>query len=237
MIQSSFIEADKSMSAFSMPTFEIEKKLLKSGFDCIAGIDEAGRGALAGPLSVGLVVYSSAESNELELKLHDIVNDSKKLNAGKRLQALTCIKETCLYSDHEMVSHEIVDDLNVNGATFYAIAQLVTRLKQSSRLENCALLMDGNFSIETELPLFSLKKGDNYSLSIASASIIAKVLRDQNLTDLDVTYPVYNFSENKGYGTKQHMQSIDEHGYCDIHRKSYQPIKGMLEKLQTANKN
>jgi len=210
-------------SAFSFsPDFSLEKPLLSMG--PVAGIDEAGRGALAGPLSVGLVIFPESVIKDPPDEIFNIINDSKKLSPRKRKKSLDYIRSTALYSDVVLVSHVTVDSLNVNRATECAIKRL---LKRCSQLPG-TILLDGNFRFQFSIPCQPVKKGDSRSLSIAAASILAKVTRDEIMDRLDLRYPGYEFREHKGYGTLCHRGKIFSMGPCPIHRRSYEPVKGLV---------
>ncbi len=217
------IKAVAECSAFSVvPSFNIEKVLVAQGINLIAGMDEVGRGALAGPLCVGMVIYDASFIRATK-KLRGI-DDSKKLSHRKRVDALEIIAKNCLFSTSLLVSHRIIDRMNVNGATRFAIHKLLESVPMKPDL----VLLDGNYSIDATVPVISLVKGDSRSVSIASASIVAKVRRDMILDRLDALYPDYHFCSNKGYGTSRHIQTIHEVGFCPLHRRSYDPVKGII---------
>ena len=209
--------------AFSFPDFDIEKKLLRDGYATIAGIDEAGRGSLAGPLSVGCVAYSGVF---IENPAQDIsvINDSKKLSHRKRRAALDIIKERAFFVKVQLVPHGVIDDLNINGATKFAIERLISEMPVAPDI----LLLDGNFSFDLPVPYMSVKAGDARSISIASASIAAKVMRDEVMERMDVFYHGYGFAANKGYPTGAHVNALLLNGPAPIHRKTYEPLKGIL---------
>lgn len=205
------------------PTFEIEREFLARGFRVIAGVDEAGRGSLAGPLCIGLVVYDYGMFDNPPCEL-DAINDSKCLTPAARQRALNSILVHARCVETCMVSHRIVDRYNVNGATEYALVLLLGRLPFRPDI----VLLDGNFRFNPGVPMHSIKKGDQRSLSIASASIAAKLRRDEVLDKLDLHYPGYGLSRNKGYGTLEHRRAIAALGPAAIHRRSYEPLKSML---------
>ena len=209
--------------AFSFPDFNIEKGLLREGYITIAGIDEAGRGPLAGPLSVGCVIYSR---DLIENPPQDIsaINDSKKLSPQKRRVALDYIKESALFVKVQLVPHGIIDSLNINGATKFAIERIISEMPAAPDI----LLLDGNFSFDLPVPYMSVKAGDARSLSIASASIAAKVRRDEIMEKMDTFYTGYGFASNKGYPTGAHVTALLSGGPSPIHRKTYEPLKGIL---------
>lgn len=212
------------MSAFfDSPSFDIEKEFVKSGHRLIAGVDEAGRGCLAGPLALGLVIYHESMFKRNHEDIMNIVNDSKKMTPRQRQRAFALIKSTCLFADVIMVSHQTVDTLNINRATEFALNKLLRGIPVKPDI----VLLDGNFSFSVPVPCVSVKKGDARSLSIASASVLAKVTRDGIMETFDGIYPGFGFARNKGYGTLQHREAIKKMGYCTIHRKSYEPVKSI----------
>lgn len=204
------------------PTFGIEKDLVHSGSRLIAGVDEAGRGALAGPLCVGLVIYESSFIAFHEGCIPGI-NDSKKLTHRKRLAGLEIIRSRSLLATSILVPHPVIDRLNINGATKFALSRLLDGIPIKPEI----IIMDGNFSFDLPVPVRSIPKGDARSISIASASIVAKVRRDGIMDRFDRLYPAYHFTKNKGYGTALHFRAIAEQGITPIHRRSYEPVKSM----------
>ncbi|MCP4130301.1 MAG: ribonuclease HII [bacterium] len=222
-----FAETEKAdtRSAFSIkPTFDIEKELINQGYHTIAGVDEAGRGCLAGPLSVGLVIYSSSFISNPHDEILRNINDSKKIPHKRRAPLVDTINKHSQLSTYTMVSHKIIDRLNINGATEYAIKKLLSIIPVKPDI----LIMDGRFKFNLGIPYRSIIKGDSLSLSIASASIQAKVQRDRIIEKIDTIYPGYDLKTNKGYGTKKHREAIQEIGFSAIHRKSYEPVKSMI---------
>ena len=205
--------------------FSIEKELCSKGYKIIAGIDEAGRGALAGPLSLAMVIYPSSIYTEPE-QLPDTIADSKKLSHKKRKEAFTTIENFSLHYTSAFVPHTIIDKTDINIATKIGIERLIAK----AQIKPDIIIMDGNFKFELGIKFMSVIKGDNISISIASASIIAKVLRDELMDKADFKYPGYGFGINKGYGTKKHIESLYANGFSDIHRKSYEPVKSLSTK-------
>jgi ribonuclease HII len=209
---------------FQSPSFDLEAEFCTDNVRFIAGIDEAGRGALAGPLGVALVIYDMSlfEKNyPAELK---IINDSKKMSAKLRSQALQIIKDNSLVSLFATASPEQIDRTNINIAT----AEVIKTLIAQSAIKPDLLLLDGNFKFDLGVRCLSIKKGDQKSISIASASIVAKVMRDQIMSGLAEKYPAYDLGAHKGYGTLRHRKAIHTHGGSEIHRKSYEPLKSLL---------
>lgn len=196
---------------------EYDKKLLEE-YDYIIGIDEVGRGCLAGPLVVCGVVIN-AQSLLAEVK------DSKKLNANMRNKLNDVIIESCLEYKIVEIHIDEVDNLNIYQATKKAMNQIAIDLNY----ENSLILSDA-MQLEVVNNL-SIIKGDDTSSAIACASILAKVYRDNLMNDLSLKYPQYGFESNKGYGTKKHLKALEVHGYIEgIHRKSFEPIKSMIAK-------
>ena len=206
-----------------MPDWSEENKFT----GVIAGIDEAGRGPWAGPVVAGAVVFLTRDINPYLL---DSLNDSKKLSAKKREQLYELIKEEGLkgnlcYAVGQATAQEI-DEINILQATFNAMRRAVENL---SVVPDVALI-DGN---QTPKP-FNCKvktiiKGDSISMSVAAASIVAKVYRDNLLKELAKEYPQYCFEKNAGYGTKAHIDALKKYGICKEHRKSYKPIAAILD--------
>lgn len=207
------------------PDFSIEKELLLKGFKIIAGVDEAGRGALAGPLSLGMVIYPVSLFTEIPASILTSVADSKKLTAKKRNEALDVIMNYSIAAVSAFVPHTLIDSTNINIATERGIHKLLAK----SSVKPDVIIMDGNFKFRFDIPFIPVIKGDNRSISIASASIIAKVSRDQLMNKLDCKYPGYGFCRNKGYGTKDHMALLAEKGFSSVHRKTYEPVRSMIE--------
>lgn len=212
------------MSAFLHgPTFNIEKQLLREGISLIAGVDEVGRGALAGPLCLGIVIYDASFIVATDGPLPGI-DDSKKLTHQKRLAALDSIRKRALLCASILVSHRTVDRLGINGATEFALDRLIAQVP----IRPDCVILDGNFSFRSTVPIRSITQGDRKSISIASASIAAKVRRDLILMTFDNLYPGYHFKRNKGYGTKLHIRALHDAGVCPIHRRSYEPVKSLV---------
>jgi ribonuclease HII len=206
------------------PDFSIEQELVSEGYKIIAGVDEAGRGALAGPLSMALVIYDFSIYDDIPDELKKI-KDSKKLTHSKRLDAFEIIKRNSLALCHEFIHHEIIDEVNINGATSFGLKELISK----SPVKPDMVIIDGNYKFKLDIPYVSVVQGDAKSISVASASIIAKVKRDLFMEELDKEYPLYEFALHKGYGTSRHLKIIRDLGASPIHRKTYEPIKTMIE--------
>ncbi len=169
-------------------------------------------------------MYSASLFDNPPERLLCLVNDSKALTHPKRLQALAAVQNHALHVGVIMVSHRTVDRLNVNRATEYALKKLV----EISPLRPDLVIMDGKFNFDIGVPFMSVVGGDAASLSIASASIAAKVRRDEVMVRMDARYPGYAFSLHKGYGTALHRRLIADKGPSPIHRMTYEPLKSMF---------
>ena len=194
-----------------------EKEARKSGHSLIAGIDEAGRGPLAGPVVSAAVVLPE------NFNIVD-VDDSKKLTPKKRADLFPRIQEAALAVGVGIVGPETIDSINILQAALLSMAKAVENLT----IQPDYLLIDGPFPIPLNMPQKPLPKGDSLSISIAAASIIAKVTRDRMMVDFDRTYPGYGFSKHKGYPTKTHREAIIKFGCSPIHRKTFKGVKEYL---------
>ena len=199
----------------SMLEFEIQAT--QEGFQAIAGVDEAGRGPLAGPVTAAAVILPDGVDLEG-------VNDSKKLTIAQREKFFALIQEKAIAYGIGTVGVDEIDSINILQATRLAMKLAVKGLSKSPDL----LLIDGNQGIEFESVQWKLVKGDTRSLSIASASILAKVTRDRIMADYHRQYPQYGFDRHKGYGTELHRQQIERWGPCAIHRKTFKGVKEFL---------
>ncbi len=201
------------------PNLKEEKALFKKGCKYIAGIDEAGRGPLAGPVVAGIVVF---EPKNLKKWLKFGIKDSKKLSAKKRQGLLKVIKHEAVEIKSSRVSEKVIDKINIRQATLLAMRRVFLRLKPSIDF----VLIDGKDTLKN-LPVNqkAIISGDNRSVIIAAASIVAKETRDNIMRRYAKRYPEYGFEQHKGYGTKKHREMIKKHGPCEIHRKSFHPIK------------
>lgn len=210
----------------TVPDFAIEKSFNAEGYKYIAGVDEAGRGALAGPLSLAMVIYDSSFFTSVPSDLAGTITDSKQLTHKKRVKALSLIMQYALDHTRIFIPHTVIDSYGINRATEIAVSKMLGKIK----IKPDIVIMDGNFRFKPDVPFYPVVKGDCKSLSIASASIIAKVTRDEEMSRLGTRFPGYGFARHKGYGTKVHMESLNSLGLCAIHRRSYEPAKSMLEK-------
>lgn len=187
-----------------------ENELYSNGYNTIAGIDEAGRGPLAGPVVTCAVILKKNEYIEG-------LNDSKKVSPKKREKLYDEIISKCIAYSLGIVDNNVIDEINILEATRLAMKKAIEGLK----IKPDYLLIDAETHVDTAIPLKGIIKGDSLSVSIAAASIIAKVTRDRMLLDFDKQYPEYEFSKHKGYGTALHIQKIGEHGLTPIHRKTF----------------
>ena len=198
------------------PTYEIEQELIDAGYLRVAGVDEAGRGGLAGPVVAAACIVPKDTIPLIEPK----VNDSKKLTAKKREELFSLIRETCVIGVG-VVGNDIIDDVNILNATKMAMREALLNLKDFDYA-----IIDGT----VELPKFpkpqqQVIKGDAKSISIAAASIIAKVTRDRIMDDLHDLWPIYGFNKHKGYGTVVHREAIKIYGPSLEHRLTFKCVK------------
>ncbi len=186
----------------------------------LAGVDEAGRGPLAGPVVAALVVLDPK-------KPIDGLNDSKKLSEKARETLFLKIRERALFVAVSEVSSNIIDEINILQATLIAMENVVS--EASANLNLWQVLIDGNQKIPglPQVRQNAIVKGDSLVPEIMAASIIAKVHRDRLMTKFHDHFPIYGFRNHKGYGTKEHMDAIFKHGPCAIHRRSFEPVKSM----------
>ena len=190
---------------------EYEQTLYKKGIKYIAGIDEAGRGPLAGPVVIGVVIMK-AES------FIEGINDSKKISEAKREKLYDEITKEALSWSVGIVDEKRIDEINILNATKKALTEAIDKLK----IKPDIILVDALDKINTlSIPYISVIKGDAKIYSISAASIIAKVTRDRIMRAYDKIYPEYGFAKHKGYGTSAHIEAIKKYGLCDLHRKSF----------------
>ena len=198
-----------------MPDYSYEQAAMQSGFNLICGVDEAGRGPLAGPVCAAAVILPQG----LEI---EGLNDSKKLTEKKREQLFDIIIEKAVDYSIAYGTLEEIEEHNILNATYFAMNRAIKGLEKVD-----FALIDGNrLPKDIKVPAATIVKGDAKSMSIAAASILAKVSRDRLLLEYDQKYPQYQFAKHKGYGTKLHTDLIKEHGPCEIHRLSF--LKNIL---------
>ncbi len=193
-----------------------ERKLKEKGYSLIIGIDEAGRGPLAGPVAAAAVLLK-------KLKFKNRIDDSKKLTPVQRERALLEIIQQSVFGIG-IVNETIIDRLNILQATCiameHALDQLIGKLKIYKK-EAVHILVDGNVKLNTDFPVTNIIRGDSRSLSIACASILAKVTRDRIMNLYDRAFPAYGFIQHKGYGTRMHLDTLKKFGPSMIHRKTF----------------
>lgn len=188
---------------------DYEKKYYDKGIVLVAGVDEAGRGPLAGPVCVASVIMPTEP-------IIEGINDSKKLTEKKRDALYEQIINTALSYHIELIDNKTIDELNILNATKLGMKRCIEGLDIVPEIA----IIDA-VKIDTDIPIDSIIKGDAVSYNVASASILAKVTRDRLMIELDSKYPEYNFKKHKGYGTKEHIEALKKYGKCDIHRDSF----------------
>ena len=214
--QRTFEKREKSEGHWLMMT-EFERELYRKGCSFVAGVDEVGRGPLAGPVVAAAVILPS------DLKLPGL-NDSKKISEAKRDAFYELIMEKAVAVGVGIMDCNVIDNINIYEATKKAMMEAISSLSNGPD----ALLIDA-MTLPIDIPQQSLIKGDARSASIAAASIVAKVTRDRMMKDYDKMYPGYGFAKNMGYGTAEHLAGLKKSGPCPIHRRSFAPVKEAAE--------
>ncbi len=220
----------KKIQAYQKEQARLEKMLLferecyNRGYDIVAGIDEVGRGPLAGPVVTAAVILPK------DCKIEG-VNDSKKLSPKKRQELYDIICEKAISYGIGVVSSERIDEINILQATYEAMRQSIRKLSVTPQM----VLVDAVHIPDITMPQRGIVGGDGKSISIAAASIVAKVTRDAMMEEYAKLYPQYAFEKNKGYGSSEHIQAIKQHGICAIHRKTF--IKNILSPKQDITKS
>lgn len=200
---------------------EYENNLYNEGVTLIAGVDEVGRGPLIGPVVACACI--------LPVNFyHKDIKDSKKLSEKKREEMYKIIKENAISIGLGIVSEKVIDEVNIYEATKIAMKEAIKNLNITPE----HVLIDA-MKLELNIPSTSIIKGDVKSESIAAASIIAKVTRDHMLDEMDKEYPMYDLKNNKGYGTKKHLEALQTYGPCKYHRVSYSPVRNALNEKNT----
>lgn len=213
--------SSQCLSLFDPPqedNFSLEVRLQQQGYPVVAGLDEVGRGPLAGPVLAAAVILPGDCQ-------HSLFQDSKKLSAKKRQVLFDHLHQLNARIGIGIVSHSTIDQINILQASLLAMKRAVLELQCLGHHPDF-LLVDGRFTIPMDTAQQPLIRGEGRSASIAAASIIAKVTRDRIMADLHRSYPHYNFIQNQGYPTKQHRLAIRDHGICPLHRLSF---KGVTE--------
>ncbi len=216
------------MSAISTNRLEFERDLWSREFTLVAGVDEAGRGPLAGPVVAAAVILPATWANGgLDARLADL-NDSKQLTESQRehfFQILTTHSDICYAIS--IVDAATIDRINILQATHRAMNEALAQLQPQPE----HVLVDGKPVKSMTLPHTAIVKGDSLSYSIAAASVLAKVTRDRLMLEFEEKFPGYGFAEHKGYGTPQHLAAIAARGPCAIHRRSFAPLKPAQARL------
>lgn len=194
-----------------------EKELYAQGIDLIAGVDEVGRGPLAGPVVAAAVILPKA------CKILGL-NDSKKIPKSKHKEIYEAVLQNAIATGIGIKDNQVIDQVNIYEATKLAMMEAIGQLEPQPQ----HLLIDA-MKLDLPIPQTSIIKGDANSLSIAAASIVAKVTRDQMMEEFDCEYPGYDFTQNAGYGTANHLAGLDKLGVTPIHRRSFEPVKSMCE--------
>ena len=193
-----------------MTMWEIEEEVYAEGYTVICGVDEAGRGPLAGPVCAAAVILPRG---------HQIpgLNDSKKLTDKKRRELFPLIKEQAIAYGIGMASHEEIDEINILQATYLAMERAISQLEGKADMA----LIDGNRAKDFGMAVQTVVKGDSLSANIAAASVLAKVTRDDLMVEMAKEFPGYGFEVHKGYGTKAHYEALRNMGPCAIHRMTF----------------
>ena len=201
------------------PDTKLEEELWGKGYEIVIGIDEVGRGPLAGPVAAGAVAFTR------ECKVVEGVRDSKTLSMKQKNSLYGQIKDTVTGYGVGMVSEKEIDILGIQQAVLKAMTLALKNVENMIGKRADYLIIDGvNVEDIDEYPTMKMSKGDMYHYSISCASILAKVDRDTLMIEYSKKYPMYGFDRNMGYGTKEHLDGLKKHGVCDIHRRSYRPV-------------
>ena len=199
--------------------YKYENELWQTGINYIGGVDEVGRGPLIGPVVTACVILPK------DFKLEGL-NDSKKLTEKKREEYYDYIMEHALSVCVGMMDEKVIDEVNIYEATKLAMYEAI----ENSKIKPEHVLIDAMKLEKLEIPSTSIIKGDAKSISIAAASVIAKVTRDRMMIKLDEKYPMYGFKSHKGYPTKKHVEAIEKYGIIDGYRKTFKPVSEMVSK-------
>jgi ribonuclease HII len=209
---------ERALSQF--PNLDEEDKLKSQGYELIAGIDEVGRGALAGPVVAGAVILP----HPANLPWFGLVRDSKELNPGKRESLFELINIEAVAVGIGIVPPQVIDSVNILKATKLAMMQAVEKLPKQPNF----LIIDRVTLSQCPIPQRGITRGDKLCLSIACASIIAKVTRDRMMEEFDRIYPGYGFAQHKGYGTGRHLSCLQKLGPSPIHRLYFAPVRNII---------
>ena len=212
------MKQDLALRTWKIYNFDCRLRAVSRGHLC--GVDEAGRGPIAGPVVAAAVIFSDDAYIES-------IFDSKKLCSKMRKELFEQIKFIALAYGIGMASHKEIDSMNILSATKLAMDRAVAKLK----INPAKIIVDGNFYASVVAPVENIIRGDEKSFSIAAASILAKVTRDELMIEMQSKYPNFSFEHHKGYCTRAHIDEILEHGYTDIHRRSFKLKAVQLELL------
>ena len=201
------------------PDAKLEEKLWQKGFRYVLGVDEAGRGPLAGPVVVGAVLIENTK------QVVENVRDSKKMTKKQRKKAFVEIQEKSTAFGIGIVDAKEIDRVGIKEAVKEAMILAVSEVEKKIKKKVDYIISDGAVYLLDDHKMMSISRGDLNHYSIAAASVLAKVTRDMIMEEYSKKYPNYGFERHMGYGTKMHLDAISKHGICDIHRKSYEPIK------------
>lgn len=206
------------MTDRAFPTLALETLLAQSSGGLVCGVDEAGRGPWAGPVSAGAVILNPDD-------LPPGIDDSKALTEKRRAALEPQIKARAMAWGVGFASAREIEELNIIGATGLAMCRAI----EAMAIQPVAALVDGNYRFKLPCPIQTVVGGDGLSLSIAAASILAKTARDRIMVEMDALYPAYGFARHKGYNAPIHMQALQAHGPCPEHRRTWGPVKALLE--------
>jgi ribonuclease HII len=199
-----------------------ELEALSEGCRIVAGVDEAGRGPLAGPVTAAAVVMDLSLLQGNAAELFEGLTDSKQLSEARRESYLSLLQDTDgIHIGIGTASPAEIDQINILQATHAAMRRALSALDVAPD----RILVDGRPVPNLSAPSHAIVKGDALSLSIAAASVVAKVTRDREMCEMDTKYPVYGFARHKGYGTREHLAALAEHGPCPLHRRSFAPVR------------
>ena len=210
-----------------MDLYQYERELNEQGITLIAGVDEVGRGPLIGNVVAACVVLPK------DFKLEGLT-DSKKLSEKKRNEYFEVICNEALAIGIGRVSPQVIDEVNIYEATKIAMKEAIKEANEKIKIEH--VLIDA-MPLDIDIPTTSIIKGDAKSITIAAASVVAKVIRDREMYELDKIYPMYDLASNKGYGTKKHLQAIEEYGITKCHRLTYAPVTKFKDRINEIDKN
>lgn len=203
------------------PTLELENELISQGYTVVVGVDEAGRGPLAGPVVAGAVLANGNDKVEG-------VRDSKKMSEKQREAVFEEIMKRSKAYGIGIVSSQRIDEIGIQKAVLEAMTIAVSKINEKFKIG--IIIADGkNVSLIDGFKMKRITKGDMYHYSISAGSILAKVTRDRMMKEYSIKYPKYGFEKHMGYGTKYHIEMIYKYGICEIHRKCFEPIKSLIK--------